>query len=133
MLVVYSLVADASLFEARFAHSPALWRDDDVMVAQVRDFLASNKEVDTFLYMSMGSQENEKMTSAYESAAAALRHHAPEGLRWRADLTEGANHRNNALLSTPIGFQELYASWRPHAVSSPGGGTDDAVQPGQEN
>ena len=92
----------------------------------------SKKKVDTFVYMSMGSQENEKMTSAYESAAAALTRHAPQGLRWRADLTEGAKHGNNAQLSTPIGFQELYSSWRPHVVSSPGGGTDDAVDPGQQ-
>lgn len=108
LFVVYSLLADSSLFHARFAHSPALWRDDALMVSKLADFLASAPALQTFLYMSLGDKENDKMTSAYKNAVALLEKHAPKGLRWHADITRGADHYRNPEMATPVGFKKLY-------------------------
>lgn len=108
LFVVYSLLADSSLFHARFAHSPALWRDDALMVSKLADFLASAPTLQTFLYMSLGDKENDKMTSAYKNAVALLEKHAPKGLRWHADITRGADHYRNPEMATPVGFKKLY-------------------------
>ena len=42
LLVVYSLIAAPALFDARFAFSPALWRDGDAIVSELDRFLASS-------------------------------------------------------------------------------------------
>lgn len=109
LFVVYSLLAAPALFDARFAFSPALWRDDGAMVARLGRFLASPSGVGGFVYLSLGDEENAKMTAAFKQAAALLEHGAPPTLRWRADLTRGGDHANNAALSTPIGLYAFFA------------------------
>ena len=109
LLVVYSLIAEPALFDARFAHSPALWRDDDAIVERLERFLASSPDLHGFLYLSLGDEENEEMTKSFKRAAASLEAQAPPSLKWRADLTRGANHGNNAHLATPVGFHAFFA------------------------
>ncbi len=108
LLVVHSLIAEPDLFQARFAFSPALWRDDDVIVTRLEEFLRANAGLEGFLYTSLGSEENEKMTTAWRRAVAVLERHAPPRLRWQADLTPDADHQTNAELSTPVAFKALF-------------------------
>ncbi|MBM3263565.1 MAG: alpha/beta hydrolase [candidate division Zixibacteria bacterium] len=79
LLVIYSLIADPGMFQARFAHSPALWRYDEIVVSKLQDFFSAHKDKETFLYMSMGSAENEMMKNAYRHTVAVLEGHAPPG------------------------------------------------------
>ncbi|MEW6735183.1 MAG: alpha/beta hydrolase-fold protein, partial [Acidobacteriota bacterium] len=109
LFVIYSMIAEASLFDARFAHSPALWRDNDAIVGRLEHFLASSPNLHGFLYLSLGDAENDKMTKAFERAAATLKAQSPPSLRWRADLTLGGNHHNNAYLATPVGLHAYFA------------------------
>jgi hypothetical protein len=109
LLVVYSLIVEPPLFHARFAHSPPLWRDNDALVGQLTSFLASAPALSGFLYLSLGDQENEKMTRSFQLAVAALEAHAPASLAWRADITRGGAHDNNAELATPVGFHLFFA------------------------
>ncbi len=100
LFVVYSLLERPELFRARFAHSPALWRDDDRIIAELTKLRASG-----FLYLSLGDGENKKMTRAFRKATRELQRSA---LRWRADITRGADHNHNAVLATPVGLHEYY-------------------------
>lgn len=109
LFVVYSLLSEPSLFDARFAFSPALWRDDDAIVTRLDRFLASSPALAGFLYLSLGDMENEKMTGAFKRTVAILERRAPRALRWRAELTRGGDHGNNAYLSTPVGLHALFA------------------------
>jgi len=111
LLAVYSLVAEPQLFQALFAHSPALWRDDTIMATKLAEYLAGKPALDTFLYLSLGTAENAKMTAAFQRTLAVLKAQAPSGLRWQADLTPDASHGNNAELATPVGFHALYRDW----------------------
>lgn len=108
LLVVYSLLEKPDLFAARFAHSPALWRDDRRIVDELAGSFETRAARSSFLYLSLGDGENEKMTTAFREAVGVLRTSASPALRWRADLTTGANHQNNAILSTPVGLYEYY-------------------------
>lgn len=117
LFVVYSLIAEPSLFDARFAHSPALWRDDDAIVERLERFLASSPNLRGFLYLSLGDAENEKMTKAFKRAAATLEAKAPPSLRWRADLSRGGTHGDNASLSTPVGLHDYFADRGPYGLS----------------
>lgn len=117
LLVVYSLIAEPSLFAARFAHSPALWRDEDALVGQLEKFLSSKPDLDGFLYLSLGGEENEKMTKAFKRAVAALEAQAPPSLKWKADFTSGANHDTNAELATPVGLRFFFTDAKPPVSS----------------
>ncbi len=120
LFVVYSLIAEPTLFAARFAHSPALWRDGDALVLQLEKFLASRPDLDRFLYLSLGGEENEKMTKAFKRTVAVLEAQAPPSLKWHADFTPGANHGSNAELATPVGLKQFFAETKsPVSSGSP--------------
>ena len=108
LFVMYSLLERPDLFSARFAFSPALWRDDDRMVAELARSLKARTAAPAFLYLSLGDGENEKMTRAFRKTVDVMRTSAPPTLRWRADISRGGNHQNNAVLSTPVALHDYY-------------------------
>lgn len=108
LLVVYSLIADPPLFQARFAHSPALWRDDTIIASKLSEFLGTRPALDSFLYVSLGTEETVRMTAAFDRVRTVLADQAPPGLRWQADRIPGANHGNNGERATPVGFRAFY-------------------------
>lgn len=112
LFVVYSLIEAPDLFDARLAHSPALWRDDGRIVAELAKWLGKPAGRPAYLYLSLGDRENEKMRRAFDHATALLRTRSGPSLPWRADITAGANHQNNALLATPVGLHEYFATAR---------------------
>jgi predicted alpha/beta superfamily hydrolase len=118
LLVLYSLICDPGLFDARLAFSAPVWREDEVTVSKLREALGSTSaDTSTFLYLSVGDQETERMIRGYHDAVATLKQHAPRGLRWQADLTAGADHQSNAELSTPVALRALYLDWQPTATN----------------
>jgi predicted alpha/beta superfamily hydrolase len=112
LFVVYSGIRDPDLFDARFAHSPALWREDDRIIAQYRGALAAQAP-DSFLYLSLGEAENPKMRAAFDRMRAMLESDPQARLRWRADLSAGGVHESNPRLSTPVGLCAMLAVGRP--------------------
>jgi hypothetical protein len=113
LFVVHSQLVAPSLFDARFAHSPALWRESDIIVSRLQQALTAEAPPSGFLYLSLGDQENEKMTASFRHAAAVLERHAPPTLRWRADFSTGGKHESNPHLATPIGLCVLFAIGQP--------------------
>jgi hypothetical protein len=118
LLVFYSLMARPGLFEAHFAHSPALWRDDTVIVKGMERFLSEHPDIATHLYLSIGSEENEKMMAAFDEARAMLARVAGRGLRWHAEVVAGADHQTNGEVATPLGFSRVFQGWSPDAGAS---------------
>lgn len=110
LFVVYSEVAAPALFDARFAHSPALWRESDLIVEELDRALASGKLNAGFLYLSLGDAENAKMKGSFQHLREVLQRHAGPNLRWRADLSIGGTHETNPRVSTPVGLCVLFAS-----------------------
>lgn len=108
LFVVYSLIERPTLFAARFAYSPALHRDDDRILKELRVLAKASSGDPTFLYLSVGDGENENIMRAFRKTAALIRTWPPAALRWRADITAGAHHGNNAILSTPVALHEYY-------------------------
>jgi len=112
LFVVYSGIRDPALFDARFAHSPALWRENDRIIAQYQRALTTQSP-DSFLYLSLGDAENPKMRAAFERMRAMLGSDPQARLRWRADLSAGGVHESNPRLSTPVGLCAMFAAGRP--------------------
>ena len=108
LFVMYALMENPTVFQAHLALSPALWRENDLFVSRFADHLASGPESNTFVFLSLGAQENEKMTRGFQKAVASLQENALVDLRWHAEKTPGANHGNNAATSMPIGLHQFF-------------------------
>ena len=111
LLVTYSLMQEPDLFQARLAHSPALWREDAVMVKTLDAHLASHPASGAF-YMSMGGEEVERMVEAFDRMREVLTRRAPATLRWQADRIPGANHQKNGEWATPVGLGWMFEKVR---------------------
>lgn len=108
LMTLYSLLTKHDLFQGYMALSPAVWREKNIFIDQFANSIKSDTTINTFLYMSMGRNEVDKMTSAFDAVTRNLKEHAPPSLRWYGEYTEGAIHSNNAQLSAPEGISKFF-------------------------
>lgn len=106
LLVMYSLLYKPDLFRGRFCFSPAFWRDNNLIVRKVADFLKRKDSLHTFLYMSMGSKENKKMKNGFNKMTEVLRKETHKDLVWYSTYTPSADHHNNAEISASAGIRK---------------------------
>ena len=104
LFVMYSLVYKPDLFNARFCFSTPFWRQDNILVSKVGNFLKSTDTLNTFIYMSAGENETENIKNGLSKMTRTLQENAPVGLILHSDYTRNANHQNNAILSAPTGI-----------------------------
>lgn len=110
IFVCYSLSAAPAFFDGRFAHSPAIWRDEDKVAGEMSRFLASARSLGSFFYVSVGALEDGALGGGYEKLRAVLTAGASSaGLRWQAAVTPGAVHETNVKLATPASLQAYFA------------------------
>jgi predicted alpha/beta superfamily hydrolase len=112
LFAVWSAIAAPDLFDGRLALSPAVWREDGRVIAQLERNLAGAASPPAPLYLALGEGENAKMAAAFERLRTVLERAAPSGSRWRANLTHGATHSSNPRLATPVGLHFLLAPAR---------------------
>jgi hypothetical protein len=109
---VYSLVQRPDLFAGRLALSPSLWRGDQAVISELRHFFESSSDLESFLYVSLGSQESGSMQDGFAALVDVLEAHAPPGLRWQSQIVQGADHENNSWRSTPSALRGFWEHWR---------------------
>lgn len=107
LLVVSSLLTHPSLFQARLAFSPALWREEHRVVRDAERLLAATPALRGLLYMSLGDRENDKMRAAFEDMRHVLGQVAPAGLEWYAEDVAGGNHQTAPVLAIPSALGRL--------------------------
>lgn len=108
LFVMYTFTSQPEMFDARFVLSPALWRENDKFVGEIKQSLETNNSIDSYLFLSLGSKENEKMTRAFKMTISALDEYTPNNLIWNYHYTQDATHRNNAYLSLPVGLKRYF-------------------------
>lgn len=114
IFVCYSLTAAPAFFDGRFAHSPAVWRDEDAVAGDLMRGLTSARALGSFFYLSVGEKEGGGLGRSYDKLKAVLTAQAaPAGLRWRAEVTPGAVHETNVSLATPSALRAFFASATP--------------------
>jgi uncharacterized protein len=111
IFVSYSVGAAPAFFDARFAHSPAIWRDEDAVAADLARSLTAARGLGGYFYLSVGEKEGEGMGRSYAKMKAILTARAATaGLTWRADITPGAAHETNVALATPTALRAYFAA-----------------------
>lgn len=106
LLVMYSLLFKPNLFQGRFCFSPALWRDDNLIIKKTSEFLTKQDSLNSFLYISMGDQENNKMKKGFNEMTKTLKKKAVKQFIWYSEYTKNANHQNNAEISASVGIRK---------------------------
>ena len=105
LLVMHAFLEKQTVFDAYFCFSPAFWREDHKIVQR---FKAHNEKNTTpkFLFMSLGSDENEKMKNGFFKMKATLENKDMKNLIWKSHITPHAVHSNNAYKSSPQALKE---------------------------
>lgn len=106
LLVMYSLLFKPDLFQGRFCFSPAIWRDNNLIVKKTSEFLTKQDSLNSFLYISMGDQENNKMKKGFNEMTKTLKEKAVKQFIWHSEYTKNANHQNNAEISASVGIRK---------------------------
>jgi len=106
LFALYALLEKPDLFDAYFCYSPAFWREDNLIVKKAGSFFNSRDSLDTFLYMSLGTNENEKMEKGFEAMVEILKGLNVKSLETHHDYTRNADHQTNAYYSTPVALKE---------------------------
>jgi predicted alpha/beta superfamily hydrolase len=108
LMVMYSLVSRIDLFEGHIALSPALWREENLFVDNFKEAISKVDTIESYLFLSMGDQEVNKMKNAFDLTVEFLGTDTiSKKIKWRSMYTKGAVHSNNALLSAPIGIETI--------------------------
>ncbi len=104
LAAMYSLIFDPELFAGRVCLSPAFWREDDKFIYQFRDFLDHELESENIIFMSMGTEENEKMKNAFNKMISTINASGSELIIGSYYSTPDANHQSNPFLSASRGI-----------------------------
>jgi len=110
LFALYALAERPQLFDAYFAFSPSVWVGGEAIIPQFRSALQQPREGETFLYVSVGGQEGNEMAAGFDTLRETLDAYAPPGLRWQMEVTAGADHGSNPILSYPVAASHY---WRP--------------------
>ena len=106
LFVLYSLIEKPDLFQARFCYSAPVWRFDNLMVNKTVEFLRSSPNLNSFLYLSVGEKETERIIGGFKIMIDALKKHGRKNFKWVAHYTPHAIHQDNALISSSKGLAE---------------------------
>ena len=96
---MYSLIAKPDLFSGRFCFSTPMWRENNLLVERVADFLSDKAALKSFLYISAGANETDDIERGTDAMAAVLKNRIPAGFVWHVERTPGVDHTGNAQAS----------------------------------
>jgi predicted alpha/beta superfamily hydrolase len=106
LLVIYSLIKKPSLFQARFCFSAPVWRQNDILISKVEEFLTEKDTLDTFLYMSAGEDETDNIKGGLARMKTLFQKITPEGFVWHTEYTPNSTHQTNSRNSAAAAFGE---------------------------
>lgn len=103
LFVLYAFAEEPSLFDGYFAFSPSVWLGDEAILEAL-----PGEDHDTGLgrgrlFLSLGDREGNEMLSGFEAVRQRLGSRSE--LRWHAEITPGADHITNPLLSFPAAMK----------------------------
>ena len=97
---MYSLLHNPELFQYRLAFSTPVWRGDSILVQKLDDFFVSRNSIESFLYMSVGENETDRMKGGVSKMKEILMKRRASA-QWRVSSTKNADHSTNATTSMP--------------------------------
>lgn len=103
LFAFYAYLEQPETFDALFCFSPAFWRDDSIILEKAKTFYSSTIRENPYIFMSLGTEENDKMKKAYGAMTNFLNGIMVGNIVHT--YTPEANHGNNLFYSTPIALK----------------------------
>lgn len=91
LLVIHSFQSRPNVFQAHLAFSPAVWWGERETAEATKQYVATNKHIQNYLYMGMGSEGGE-MRQVYDSLAQTILRNRNTDLNLRLDELEHEPH-----------------------------------------
>lgn len=110
LFAFYAYLEKPELFDALFCFSPAFWRDDSIILEKAQTFYSSDRKEKPFIFMSLGTEENDKMKKAYSAMTDFLDVKMVENVVH--NYTPEANHGNNLFHSSPKALKSWAESFQ---------------------
>lgn len=101
LFTLYAMLERPDFFDAYFCFSPAFWRDDTAILSEAEQELAKVDSLPALLYLSLGTEENDKMRRGYQAITDLLDDKEVPGLVVTHEFMPGADHGSNTYLSAP--------------------------------
>ncbi len=105
LFTMYALIEKPNIFHAYFSYSPAFWRNNNLISDKMTAFLKHKTHLNKFIYMSLGSNENEKMKRGFKSIITVLDSNKTSDLKFYYKYTSKATHGTNAYYSIPLALK----------------------------
>ena len=112
LFTYYAYLQQPEIFDAIFCFSPAFWRDKSIILEKAQEFHTSIRKEEPFIFMSLGTEENDKMMKAYKTMTNILDSKMIKNVVHT--YTPEANHGNNLFYSTPIALKK----WNEHVQNT---------------
>jgi len=100
LFTFYAMLESPELFNGYLCYSPAFWREDLLIVEKAKVFLNQNSTLNSFVFMSLGDQENDKMKNGYTKMVSLIENEKSAHFQFKHQITKRANHQNNSYKST---------------------------------
>jgi predicted alpha/beta superfamily hydrolase len=114
LLAIRALNRSPDLFDATIAISPSLFWGDELMRKQSQKLFAVRPALDRALYLAIGGESPEIMTST-RAYAELLRSEGPRGPRWSFEEMPEEDHGSIVHRGIYRGLEHVFAGWRPSA------------------
>jgi predicted alpha/beta superfamily hydrolase len=106
-LVLHSFHTRPNLFQAHLAFSPAVWWGERATLKATQKYVLSNKDINSYLYMNIGSEGGE-MRVVYDSLAQTISKNRTLGLSLRTDEFDYEGHGLTLAAGLYNAFKGLY-------------------------
>ncbi|AIY66839.1 alpha/beta hydrolase-fold protein [Pseudoalteromonas piratica] len=107
LLVLHSFQSRPHLFQAHLAYSPAVWWGDESTSKDVKEFISNSKELDSFLYMNIGS-EHAEMRAIYDDLEVFLKNNPRKGFTFVSDAFNTVPHGLTSKAGTFNAYHNLF-------------------------
>ena len=111
----HALFSEPDLFKVHIAVSPSLWYDDEVLVKKGKEFFKKNKDMQGFLYYTIGGDEGARMKNGANNLFDILKQDAPKDLNWEYQLVPNETHGSVPHITAYKALRKLFADWRYNA------------------
>ncbi|NNE47211.1 MAG: alpha/beta hydrolase [Rhodothermales bacterium] len=108
LFAIYALIERPNLFDGYFVFSPSAWVGNRAIVPALESRLSQPESLDTFLYLSLGEHEGNRMRDGFDAIRESLESAAPTGLVWHTDVVAGADHADTPVRSFPSAARRFW-------------------------
>lgn len=101
LFVLYTLIEQPDLFNARFCYSTPAWRFNNQIINHLENSFHKHKHTEkSYLFYSVGANENSNIIASFHSLNEMLQKLKNNNLTYYSYLTPAADHQTNPMLST---------------------------------